>query len=179
MSKLKDKQNPFKALKHYFFKLIYFHKEKATSSRLMSHMTQTFWQMYGKEQAKTMLYYNGRIVGRQMIMSVKNDYKTKNVLDWEDFLAKLEVYGSFFSVGKVTVTSFTDDTAVVRFWNSPCCNVSVVSDSFCCDFVAGFLAALPAFSFEGVDSKCKEIACKGYDKSKKYCDFLLEVNWSK
>jgi len=142
-------------------------------------MTQAMWKMYGKEQAKVILYYNGKIAGREIVGSIKRDYKVQNTLGWDEFLYRVEAFGTFFSLGKVKVASHTENSAIIRFWNSPCCNPSVVSDSFCCDFVAGFLSVLPAFAFEGAKTTCKEISCKGYDKTKKYCDFLLEVDWLK
>lgn len=171
--------NIFGYIKLFFIKFIIYHREKAASSRFMTHLNQAMWQMYGKEQAKAMLYYNGRIVGREMMRSVKRDYKVKGTLSWDDLLNKIELFGSIFSLGKVKVAEHNENSAVIRFWNSPCCNVSVTSDSFCCDFVAGFLAALPSFAFEGANTRCKEISCKGYDKTKNYCDFLLEVDWLK
>lgn len=153
-------------------------KGEQNSNRLLSHMVNACWKLYGADQARIMMYTLGRIAGTDLCINLKTEYSISQEMNWNEFLESLEVLGKLFLKTAVKIQSNNDEKVVIRVTDSPCCHRLTGYDQPCCDFVAGIFASYASFVFKGLETTCNELTCKatGYTL---FCDFELKIFWNK
>jgi len=175
--KVKIKHSAPQKVAFPLIRYIFSTKEKRCTQRALSYLTKGLWEMYGKEKAKSMLYYLGRQAGREIAISTETEYDTKRPASWEEMLGNIEIFCDLLAGSKAKVVDATRNSAIIRLWDSPpAYKLAGFSDPVC-DYMAGIFASLPSFDFGVSDSTCREINCKASNYSINYCDFELKVVW--
>ncbi len=160
-------------------KKCFFRREKKITARSLSLITKGLWQMFGPERAKSMLYYLGRLAGRDIALAVEQDYLGKKVGTWEDVLSGIAFFSDLFVGAKVKVVSADKNSAKIRIYGSPACYKLRNMEQPCCDFIAGAFASAVTFELDSAQATCTETTCQAMVEKQLYCEFAIEVDWSK
>ncbi|HOO97227.1 MAG TPA: hypothetical protein PKV16_05675 [Caldisericia bacterium] len=160
-----------------FVRYLFSRKEKRSSSRGLGLVTKGIWAMFEPSQAKTILYYIGRMAGREISEATEKEYNTKKAKTWPELLGNIEIFCDLLAGSRATVTDVSSNRAIIKLYDSPSCYKVSGFPKPCCDYMAGIFASLPAYDFDGVQATCRELECRGVDQRLPHCTFELRVTW--
>lgn len=176
-NKIKIKHSTPELLAMPVVRYLFSRQEKRSSSRGLGLITKGMWEMFEPSQAKTILYYIGRLAGRNISEAVEKEYNTKKARTWPELLGNIEIFCDLLAGSKAKVVDASDNRAIIKLFDSPSCYKVNGFSMPCCDYMAGIFASLPAYDFDGVQATCKELECKGVNPELACCTFELCVIW--
>lgn len=104
-----------------FVRYLFSRKEKRSSSRGLGLVTKGIWAMFEPSQAKTILYYIGRMAGREISEATEKEYNTKKAKTWPELLGNIEIFCDLLAGSRATVTDVSSNRAIIKLYDSPSC----------------------------------------------------------